>query len=183
VIAADIELGDLGGSYDGRAGVALGRVYLGDGNDGARGGTEVDILEGGNGNDNLWGNGGDDRLEGGKDADNLYGGSGADTIRGGQGRDVMTGGSDADLFAITINDSGASSASADHITDFQHGLDKFDFDSPVKFVGSAPYDTSTRSMRYDQATGRLTADVNFDGVTDWMVILDNKPVFTASDLD
>jgi Ca2+-binding RTX toxin-like protein len=74
--------------FDGRGGVVIGTVDLGDGDDTAHGGAEGDTFLGGAGNDQLYGHGGDDVIDGGIGRDVLDGGEGADAMDGGAGDDV-----------------------------------------------------------------------------------------------
>lgn len=76
-----------------------------------QGGAAADSLTGGAAGDLLAGGGGDDRLLGGEGADFLLDGSGSDTLYGGGGRDV---------FVLS------SDGAAEHIRDFQLGVDRID---------------------------------------------------------
>lgn len=99
------------------------------GNDGLNAVVEIrgpgfeDRLYGQGGNDKLMGDAGSDLLDGGIGDDTMNGGRGLDMLIGGGGNDKMTGGADADTFVF--NNFGEFPR-ADHITDFQHGLDKID---------------------------------------------------------
>jgi Ca2+-binding RTX toxin-like protein len=85
------------------------------------GNTFANTLDGGQGDDWLFGHGGEDILIGGSGQDHLNGGNGADLLIGGDGIDTLTGGADPDIFAVSVfND-------ADHITDFEKGVDKVSF--------------------------------------------------------
>lgn len=68
----------------------------------------------------LTGTGADDRLIGSAGADILFGGAGDDFLHDGAGSDQMTGGAGADTFVL------ARDGQADHIQDFQQGLDHID---------------------------------------------------------
>ena len=81
-----------------------------------------DTLAGGDGRDSLVGNQGDDSLDGGLSDDTLAGGVGADT---------MTGGAGADVFVFLAGDSGFTTATVDHITDFAAGTDRIAFAGPI----------------------------------------------------
>ncbi|MFN4059017.1 MAG: calcium-binding protein [Roseinatronobacter sp.] len=96
-------------------------MFGGAGNDLLNGGSEIDTLYGGSGNDTLIGASGNDFLDGGTGDDVLEGGSGADTLIGGAGNDTLTGGSGADVFVF------ANGFGNDVVTDFQSGIDRFDF--------------------------------------------------------
>lgn len=86
-----------------------------------RGNTFAQTFDGGAGDDWLFGQGGEDTLVGGLGDDHLDGGWGADTLIGGDGIDTLTGGSDPDVFAVSVF------AGADHITDFEKGVDRIVF--------------------------------------------------------
>ena len=68
----------------------------------------------------LTGTGADDRLIGSAGVDMLFGGAGDDFLHDGAGSDQMTGGAGADTFVL------ARDGQADHIQDFQQGLDHID---------------------------------------------------------
>lgn len=81
-----------------------------------------DIVFAGNGADQVYGGEGKDTLKGGGGADYLVGGNGDDTLVGGTEQDVLTGGSGKDTFQFYYGDSWATTATADHITDFRPGM-------------------------------------------------------------
>ncbi|MEL6288653.1 MAG: hypothetical protein AAFQ42_07460 [Pseudomonadota bacterium] len=112
----------------------------------------ADTLEGDSGNDRMFGEGGDDAIFGGSDDDFLVGGFGDDRIRGGSDDDVIRGGLGDDI--LTGDGANSSTAQQSHsggadtfvyaseeirpgrttehwgadiITDFEVGLDHFDF--------------------------------------------------------
>ncbi|MBP2160299.1 MULTISPECIES: S-layer family protein [Asticcacaulis] len=87
------------------------------------GNSGSNVLTGGLGNDSLFGYDGNDSLVGGNDHDRLSGGNGNDTLIGGQGNDVVGGGAGADDFVF----SGTATNGHDHLSDFQHGLDRLVF--------------------------------------------------------
>ena len=93
----------------------------GSGNDSLDGGSGNDTLTGGSGNDTLRGASDNDVLEGNTGDDILDGGSGSDRLIGGAGDDTLTGGSSADVFVF------GDGFGRDIITDFQNGIDRFDF--------------------------------------------------------
>ena len=115
--------------YDGRDGQLIGTLYLGTGNDTARGGSNGDLFYGESGNDRLFGYGGNDRLFGGDGDDRLDGGAGADKLFGGDGADtlvlnagdVASGGAGRDTFIIK------PSGDLITITDFELGSDTLTF--------------------------------------------------------
>lgn len=107
------------------------------GNDALTGGAGIDVLAGVDGDDTLTGNAGDDFLAGGNGDDSLIGGDGVDDLVGGAGVDTMTGGAGGDFFLyesaadgvaigadITV---GQSEQSVDLVTDFESGVDQFEF--------------------------------------------------------
>ncbi len=94
----------------GNLGIAFGctieNVFLGSGDDYAKGNDYSNVLKGGEGDDTLKGSGGKDLLYGGSGNDDLrgsthgdtiFGESGSDTLHGGNGRDILTGGSGGDF--------------------------------------------------------------------------------------
>ena len=94
----------------GNLGIAFGctieNVFLGSGDDFAKGNDYSNVLKGGEGEDTLKGSGGKDLLYGGSGNDDLrgsthgdtiFGESGSDTLHGGNGRDILTGGSGGDF--------------------------------------------------------------------------------------
>ncbi|WP_109796309.1 FecR domain-containing protein [Minwuia thermotolerans] len=107
------------------------------GNDALTGGASADVLAGVDGDDTLTGNAGDDFLVGGNGNDSIVGGDGADDLIGGTGVDTMTGGAGGDFFQyeaaadgvavgadVTV---GQAEVSVDLVTDFQTGVDRFEF--------------------------------------------------------
>lgn len=89
-----------------------------DGADVVHGGNGNDAIYGGAGRDVLYGDAGRDTLTGGADADTMTGGAGADTFSFGRAPPV-------ERYAPSPFDTGLG-RNADHITDFQEGLDKLD---------------------------------------------------------
>ena len=108
--------------------------YAGNGND---------RLTSGNGNDDLYGADGDDQLNGESGSDDLYGEDGDDTLIGGAGSDDLYGGLGNDTFKYaSVNDSGLSIATRDHIFDFSNG-DKIDLSAIDAKVGNWTNDAFT----------------------------------------
>lgn len=103
------------------------RVAIGQGMNGTAGSETIygnggnDIIDAGNGSDMVYGGTGQDILKGGGGADYLNGGTDSDTLVGGTGRDTLTRGSGQDRFRFNLGDSYATTAGADHITDFRTG--------------------------------------------------------------
>ncbi|WP_207480489.1 GDSL-type esterase/lipase family protein [Arenibaculum pallidiluteum] len=81
-----------------------------------------DLLSGLGGNDKIYGGSGNDRLMGGSGNDIMEGGDGDDRLAGDTGADTMTGGKGADAFILRPGES-----NGDWITDFQEGVDTFEF--------------------------------------------------------
>lgn len=175
--------GDLAGYGNGLANVIIG--------------TEgANLLSGGGGQDRLFGNSGADDLRGGQGADQLFGGDGADVLRGGAGRDVMTGGEDADIFIFTaLSQTGASTDSADLITDFTLGEDRIDLsaldairgnghaDDAFTFIGAAAFGHVAGQLQVTQGDGRtwVALDVDGNGLADALIALDGLLALTVED--
>lgn len=106
-------------------------------------GNGHDRLSGGLGNDDLYGADGDDQLSGDTGSDDLYGGVGNDCLTGGSGSDDLYGGDGNDTFKLTsVQDSGPSSISRDHVHDFASG-DKIDLSGIDAKVGNWTNDAFT----------------------------------------
>ena len=101
-IAGRVDLGLGDDLYDGAAGVTLGRVLGGVGQDLLIGGAGGDTLDGGAGLDTLLGGGGNDLLIGGTSDDEIDGGAGHDTATGGIGADTLEGGEGTDLLSYAL---------------------------------------------------------------------------------
>lgn len=67
-------------------------VFLGSGNDTARGSTDSELIYGNQGDDQLFGGGGNDTLYGGQGDDYIEGNEGDDQIFGNAGNDILSGG-------------------------------------------------------------------------------------------
>ena len=106
-------------------------------------------------------------------ADRLIGGSSGDRMDGGDGSDTLTGGAGADHFLFST----ALVANIDRITDFKHGVDKFDLDHVIFgaagaagtglsaaafFKGAHAHDASDRII-YNPANGFVLYDSNGSG--------------------
>ena len=96
-------------------------IFGGTGSDLLNGGSGNDMLDGGSGDDTLFGASGDDLIDGGTGDDVLEGGNGRDTLIGGQGNDTLAGGWGADVFVF------GPGFGHDIVTDFENGIDRFDF--------------------------------------------------------
>lgn len=170
---------------------APGIVLLGmGGNDRLIGYSDDDQLEGGDGNDVLLGAYGTDILDGG---------AGDDTLTGGALRDTLTGGSGNDVFVFQNDDffwdvEGATTSTADHITDFTSGDDKIDLsqvdansfvsgDQALTFVSTNAFTGTAGELRYEEIDGNtyVEADTNGDGIADYIIALDGSHALTGSD--
>jgi len=131
------------------------------------GNAAANWLYGGAGGDRLDGGAGADALTGREGDDSILGGVGDDRLYGGLGRDSLTGGAGADRFVFDV---APSTANADTVADFQHGVDSLLLENAV-FVGLAPgalaatafvlgttsKDADDRIL-YDASTGALYFD-------------------------
>jgi Ca2+-binding RTX toxin-like protein len=158
------------------------------------GNSSANTLNGAGGDDGLYGGGGDDKLIGGNGDDFLYGDTGADRVSGGTGNDVLIGAAGADKFvfdtALNVK------TNMDHVTDFQHGVDKLLLDNAVFkalgsagglkagffFAGKAAHDANDHII-YDRAHGALFYDS--DGIGGQAQVafagLDHRPLLSAHD--
>jgi serralysin len=157
-------------------------VRMGDGNDTVTGNASNNVIEGGLGNDTLSGLGGTDRLIGGGGADTLTsGGSGS----AGPNQFVYRSVSDSTLF------------SRDTITDFGSGADILDVsgvdaDSTASgnqaftFIGANPFSgfffATPGELRYDQTTGILEGNTDFDFAAEFVIHFSNNAFLSASDI-
>ena len=125
-------------------------------------GDGADTVQSNAGDDTIFGRDGNDTLMGGAGADTLYGGAGADRLDGGTGQDLLYGGAGADTFVFK--------SGADHIADFEQGVDHILLD-PSLWTGL----TSAADVLFyygDIADGHATIDFEngnvliIDGVTD-----------------
>ena len=125
-------------------------------------------------------------IMGGSGNDSIIGSDGDDVIDGGRGLDMLTGGAGADVFRfISAADTGLGAAKADHILDFQSGIDSIDLsaidadssiagDQAFTFIGDAAFtglgqlrigvDSDGHVALFGNTTGSLTADfqISFD---------------------
>lgn len=152
-------------------------IHAGAGDDVIRGGDLADTINGAAGNDSILGGGGADVIFGGNGDDKIYGDAGADTLSGGAG---------ADIFRYMAMDESGVGLAADHITDFQTGIDKFNFKSidtnpstPGKqgfdFIADQIFTANGRGeIRYqtDGANLRVEVDLDGDGIADMHIVLD-----------
>jgi Ca2+-binding RTX toxin-like protein len=141
------------------------------------GNNGVNSLGGGGGNDTLWG----------------YGGN--DTLIGGAGKDTLIGGTGNDTFLFAGGDfGGATTVTADRITDFTGGQDKIDLtqldantlsggDQAFSFIGSAAFSGTAGELHYQQIGGNtyISGDTNGDGLADFMIKLDGLHTLVSAD--
>jgi Ca2+-binding RTX toxin-like protein len=134
-------------------------------------------------------------LSGGAGVDSLWGYGGNDTLIGGAGRDTLVGGTGNDLFVFDDGDfGGATTATADRITDFTNGQDKLDLsavdantglggDQAFSFIGTSAFSGTAGELHYQQISGNtyVSGDTNGDGVADFMIRLDGLHTMTSSD--
>lgn len=128
--------------------------------------------------------------------DRISGGSGADLIVGGAGRDVLSGGAGADIFGYdAASESGPDRSHADRIRGFSAiegdaiDLSRIDADASrpgdqaFTNIGTAAFSGTAGELRYDLLTGDgavVSADVNGDGVADFMLVV-RGDVYAAQD--
>jgi Ca2+-binding RTX toxin-like protein len=183
-IGGAVHLGSGNDIFNGTGGTS-GAVFGEGGNDTLTGGSAADTLDGGAGNDTI---------AGGLGADTLTGGAGVDKLNGGLGNDRLTGGAGIDAFVFDTKPNAATNR--DLVTDFQHGVDKFQLENsvftklgnalhlnPAFFhLGTAAADANDHII-YDRAHGNLFYDSNGNtagGVT-LFAVLTTHPVLTAAD--
>ncbi|MCT4608905.1 MAG: cadherin-like domain-containing protein [Pelagimonas sp.] len=161
-------------------------LYGNKGNDFLDGGADDDWMNGGGGDDTMQGGIGADTLKGGDGNDLMEGGEGRDTLIGKSGNDTLIGGADKDLYVGGVgNDVFVLEAGiADHISDFQDGVDKIDItafgrdasvsvtdddgDAVLSVNGAVVAklgDTQTSKITEDDFIRYSGADITFDGGT------------------
>ncbi len=154
--------GDNGGSNAGEAYVIYGSATIGLGGD-ITGNAGANTLTGTIMGERMFGRNGNDSLFGGKGNDALSGGRGNDALTGGLGRDKMSGNQGADTFLFgSINESTASRAKADVITDFNaNAVDLIDLRGlgALDFIGTAGF-TAAGQVRYAISGGTTYVEVN-----------------------
>ena len=171
-------------------------IFAGDGDDVASGDAGDDIVYGENGNDTVSGGDGNDTVFGGAGRDTLNGNSGADRLTGGLGKDFLSGGDGADTFVFTaLNESSYIRANADHITDFQHGIDHIDvaaIDANVfkagnqafKFIGDHNFSKAGQiSSHWDAAHNETVVSFNTDSdsTAEMKIVLDGHIALSGFD--
>src|SRR5262249_23762078 len=149
------------------------------GNDLIYGNFGNDTVEGASGGDTIYGGQGDDSLNGFGGNDFIFGNLCNDTLVGGEGKETLNSGLGADTFdfANTVQPpSGQTQATADHIADFQTGVDKvalklsiFADTTPDYFEVSAP--------------GATTLAQAIDAASAASAISNNEVIFVAGATD
>lgn len=147
----------------------------------------TDRIVGSNGADTLRGEAGVDILVGRRGDDRLHGGPGNDLLHGGPGRDLLRGGAGDDAFIFGPS---AFSNRPDVIADFERGdvisLQKIDArpasrgDDAFRFIGDDDFGGRSGELRY--ADGRLSGDLDGDGLADFAIRLRGHPDLHAADL-
>ncbi len=74
---------------------------------------------------------------------------------GGRGSDSLFGGAGADVYRFSAGDSGQSLASMDYVFDFNLGLDRIAFESPLRIGGNAAAASASQAS-INAATGIAT---------------------------
>jgi uncharacterized protein len=158
------------------------------GNDIIKSGAGVHIINSGDGND---------QIRGGISADIINGGNGNDKIIGNRGADIITGGEGSDQFRYLFAGETLLDAGADRITDYEIGVDRFNFSQfdtnpglagiqGFAFVGNAAFSGGgAAQIRYTNSGADLLvqADFNGDGLVDMEIILQglDGQTLTAAD--
>jgi uncharacterized protein len=158
------------------------------GNDVIKCGSGVHIINAGDGND---------QIRGGTSDDIINGGAGIDKIIGNLGADIITGGAGNDQFRYFRDIESGLGALADTITDYEIGVDRFNFSAfdtnpgldgiqGFAFVGNAAFSGGgAAQLRYTNSGADLLvqADVNGDGIADMEIILQGQAggTLTAAD--
>ena len=150
-------------------------------------------LTGNSADNRINGRGGADTLLGGGGNDVIYAGAGNEAIHGGLGFDQLRGEGGADHFIFdTLQDSGATQATADRIIDFSSAEgDKIDLAAIDAITGGAN-DAFSFVTAFSHAAGELTStaiangflvqgDVNGDGTADFSLVVSTTTALTASD--
>jgi len=151
----------------------------------------------GNSVDNvMYGNEADNVITGLAGNDTIFAHGGNDTLVGGTGRDTMVGGTGNDTFVFDDGDfGGATTSTADRITDFTSGQDKIDLsavdantlvggDQAFTFIGTSAFGNVAGQLRYEQISGNtyIEGDLNGDGIADFMIRADGLHAFVGTDL-
>jgi Ca2+-binding RTX toxin-like protein len=168
-------------------------IYGGLGNDTLTGMGSNDKLVGDKGDDTVDGGDGNDLLGGSDGNDSVSGGAGVDTIVGGAGKDTLTGGADADYFVFkTVAEAGKGDL-GDVITDFTSGSDLINLSNidaskalagnqAFSFIGEVAFGSHAGELRYEQAAGLLSGDLNGDGKADFTLHLNPGTLLLGADM-
>ena len=178
----DMATGETNFSFIGESYTNFEDVRMGDGNDTVTGNDRNNVIEGGLGNDTLSGLGGTDRL---------IGGGGADTLTSGG-----SGSAGPNVFVYrSVSDS--TILNRDTITDFVGGPDRLDLsgvdaDSTASgnqaftWIDSDPFSgflfATPGELRYDQASGILQGNTDFDFAPEFEILFSNNTFLSASDI-
>ena len=131
----------------------------------------------------------------GNDAANTLSGLGGDDVlRGGKGVDTLTGGSGADRFAFNDGETGASTKTADRITDFSaKASDRIDLsavdaraggrDNAFEFIGRDAFSGNAGELRFytKSGAGWIAGDTDGDKTADLLIRVDGVTGLVASD--
>lgn len=158
--------------------------------EGVYGSDAGDTIIGDSANNTISGYDGDDSIQGGAGDDYLLGDDGDDTIYGGQGDDYMLG--DDNGSDVYYYDSLADVNNGDRYQDFEHGVDKFLFNSSnfydgALFVNKASGYNGANSgvgstvFVYDQSADKLYYDADGDGGSSAQVIAEFVNAGSAPD--
>lgn len=170
-----VSFGRNTGAASGDQYTSIERVVSSNMNDYVLGTNERDFVLARHGDDVIEGRGGDDVLDAG---------AGNDRIAGGAGADLLTGGAGADAFIYF-----AAAEGGDAITDFQSGVDKFEFHNfnltgNAWFVAGAGPTSAQAQLIWDAATNRLLWDSDGTGAGGAVLIatLQAGATLTAGDI-
>lgn len=197
VFFADNAVGVTVDLASGRATVGSGQIEQLSAIEDCTGSSHDDVLAGSAVANRLSGSSGADILRGLGGNDRLNGGAGDDDLTGGAGLDTLTGGAGADQFRFDAVPE--SSATADRITDFQHGSDRLVFSTAAfsalvaNVDGTLPAEqfaqgtaalTPMQHLLYDSATGILRYDADGNGLEKAQIVavLTNAPLLTVDDI-
>jgi Ca2+-binding RTX toxin-like protein len=162
----------------------------------------ADLIQALGGADRLYGRSGNDRLEGGTGNDYLYGEAGNDVLLGGDGDDRLTGGSGIDTLTgnagrdtfVFRGTSDTPPSGPDVVTDFVHGVDRFDFsgiDARLQSTGNQAFAYAgqnagavANSITWYESGGNtiIQGDIGGNTTVDFMVVVHGTNLqLTASD--
>lgn len=179
-------LDDSGGGAKVDAALLGGKSYTiqGDGNLATQLDVDVDVagsydfsgltldntLTDGIGGLNVTGSGGNDTIVGTSGADAIASGGGTDKITGGAGKDAIDAGGGVTTIAAAAGDSGVTTATADTVTNFTSGTDKFSFGiaagSGTNFVDGGDGGGATVEANLAAANAALNGTVRYFFIDD-----------------